>query len=58
MDRVSLLVKKGETDYNLIKKYFDERNKVAHGGIFSFPIDIQIVISDMKNLYKKIKKVN
>lgn len=55
MNRVSLLTQKGGKNYNLIKQYYDQRNNIGHGGTFTIPIDIQDVISDMKQLYKDLK---
>ena len=51
MNRVSLLTEKGGTNFNLIKRYYDQRNNIGHGGNFTIPINIPTVISDMKQLH-------
>lgn len=55
MNRVALLVPKGQSDYNLIDSYYKQRNKIGHGGTFTITINIPTVIADMKRLYKEIK---
>jgi len=55
MDRVSLLTTKGQADYNLINQYFEQRNKIAHGGNFTIAINIPTVFADMKRLYYALK---
>ncbi|NQV18003.1 MAG: hypothetical protein HQ534_05610 [Armatimonadetes bacterium] len=56
MDRVALLTEMGETDYNLIERYYKQRNKIAHGQTFTIPINIPTVIVHMKHLYSDLKK--
>ena len=51
LDRVALLTQIGQTDYNLIKRYYDQRNNIGHGGTFTITIDIGIVVTDMQRLY-------
>lgn len=55
LDRVALLTQIGQTDYNLIKQYYDQRNNIGHGGTFTIPIDIGIVVTDMQRLYYTLK---
>jgi len=55
MERVALLTSKGGSDFNLVKRYYDLRNTIAHGGSFSAPVDIPAVISDMERLHKILK---
>lgn len=54
MNRVSLLTKKGGSNFNLIKRYYDQRNNIGHGGSFTITISIQAVITDMKRLYSDL----
>ncbi|MBM2816175.1 MAG: hypothetical protein HW421_2937 [Ignavibacteria bacterium] len=54
MNRVALLTPKGQTDYNLIKQYYDQRNEIGHGGDFTIIISIPTVIADMKRLYSDL----
>lgn len=52
LDHVALLTQIGQTDYNLIVKYYKQRNNIGHGGgAFTIPIDIGIVVTDMQRLY-------
>lgn len=51
LDRVALLTKIGQRDYNLIKHYYDQRNNIGHGGAFTITIDITTVVADMQRLY-------
>jgi len=52
LDRVALLTQIGQSDYDLIKKYYKQRNNIGHGGnTFTIPIDISIVVVDMQRLY-------
>lgn len=54
LDRVSILTQRGERDFNLIKEYYEQRNKIAHGGTFTVTISIETVIADMNRLYKDL----
>ena len=54
LDRVALLTKKGQTDYNLIHRYYKQRNNIAHGKSFTIPIDIGTVVADMQRLYSDL----
>lgn len=54
MDRVALLTEIHQANYQLIEKYYKQRNNIAHGGTFTIPIDIQIVVEDMKRLYQTL----
>ncbi len=56
MNRVSLLTPKGRTDYNLIKRYYDQRNNIGHGGTFTITISIPTVITDLKRIYKELNQ--
>lgn len=51
LDRVAILTQIGQTDYNLIKRYYDQRNNIGHGGTFTIPINIMTVVTDMQRLY-------
>lgn len=51
LDRVALLTQIGQTDYNLIKRYYDQRNNIGHGGASTITIDITTVVTDMQRLY-------
>ena len=55
MERVALITFKGRRDFNLVKRYYDLRNTIAHGGSFSTPVNIPSVISDMERLHKILK---
>lgn len=55
MNRVALLTEKGNTDYNLIKTYYDERNSIAHGGNFISPLSMPTVINNFKRLFGEIR---
>lgn len=54
LNRVTLLTQKGQADFNLIKMYYDQRNKIGHGGTFTIPISIPTVITDMNRLYRDL----
>ncbi len=56
MNRVALLTLKGGPDYNLIKQYYDQRNKIGHGGGFTIAISMPTVVADMKRLFKSLKQ--
>lgn len=55
MNRVSLLTEKGGSNYNLIKRYYNQRNIIGHGKNFTITISIQTVIIDMKRLHISLK---
>jgi hypothetical protein len=48
LDRVALLT---QTDFALIKAYYEQRNNIGHGGSFTIPINIVTVVTDMQRLY-------
>jgi len=52
LNRVSLLVDKGSHHYQTIKNYYDLRNTIGHGGIFSTPVSIPTVVNDF-NQYSR-----
>ena len=54
MDRVALLTEINQTDYNLIDRYYRQRNNIGHGGTFTIAISIPTVIADMKRLYRDL----
>ncbi len=56
MDRVALLTETNGLDYNLIDRYYRQRNNIGHGGTFTITISIPNVIADMKRLYKDLKE--
>lgn len=56
MKRVALLTDKSRNHYGLIKRYYDERNTIGHGGNFNIPINMTDVFRDMKQLLKILKK--
>lgn len=56
MNRVALLTQKGHADYNLIKRYYDQRNNIGHGNTFTIVISIPTVITDMKRLYRDLNR--
>jgi len=57
LDRVALLTKLGQRDYQLVESYYRERNNIAHGGhAFSIPISIPTVVVNMKRLYNDLKQ--
>ena len=49
--RLMLLFEKGRNDYELIISYYKERNSIAHGGNFTSPINMPLVIIEFKRLY-------
>lgn len=55
MDRVALLTEINQADYSLIKRYYKQRNNIAHGGTFTTPINITTVVADMKRLYRDLR---
>jgi len=56
LDRVALLTEMGQADYELIKKYYRQRNNIGHGGnSFTITIDISTVVADMQRLYYDLK---
>jgi hypothetical protein len=55
MDRIALLTPSGHSDYNLVKKYYDQRNNIAHGQAFTIPINIPSATADFKRLTKILK---
>ncbi len=56
MDRVALLTQINARDYNLVDRYYRQRNSIAHGGTFTVAINIPTVIADMKRLFKDLKQ--
>lgn len=58
MNRVALLTKKGETDYNLIKQFYDQRNIIGHGGDFTINLNIPFVFAVMIRLYNQFVTTN
>lgn len=52
---LALLTKKGDADFNIVAKYYDERNSIAHGGGFIRPVSMPTVINDFKRLYKELR---
>lgn len=55
MDRVALLTKINDSDYNLIQSYYNLRNAIGHGKPYNTPIDMPKVIADMKRLYSDLQ---
>lgn len=55
LDRVALLTEMGRPDYNLVERYYRQRNNIAHGNTFTIPINISTVVTDMKRLYNDLK---
>lgn len=53
MDYVELLTVKGHTDYNLINDYYEDRNKVAHGGTLD-SINMNDAFADFYRLFKQL----
>jgi hypothetical protein len=53
--RLTLLVEKGRSDYNLVVNYYNDRNSIAHGGNFISSISMPTVISEFKRLHRVIK---
>ncbi len=51
LDRVAILTAIGQTNYNLIERYYTQRNNVAHGKTFTIAISIPVVVNDLKRLY-------
>lgn len=52
LNRVALLVDKKTTSFRKIKRYYELRNRLGHGGEFRYPIVIQDVFDDFDELYK------
>lgn len=50
MKRIQLFIPKESQNFQKIKDYYDNRNKLAHGGDYNIPIDI----AEMKNDLLKI----
>jgi len=55
LDRVALLTELGQADYNLIERYYQQRNKIGHGKSFTITINIATVVNDMQRLYKDLQ---
>jgi len=55
LNHLELLTEKGRADYELVARYYKERNSIAHGGDFMTEINMPTVISDFKRLYKVMK---
>lgn len=55
MDKVALLTPIGQSDYNLVKMYYEQRNKIAHGQAFTIPINIPTTTTHFKGLYTRLK---
>ncbi len=55
LNRVSLLINKGNTDFQRIKDYYDQRNSLGHGDVFTIPINMIDVFDDMKRFFKNLK---
>ncbi|MCO7227741.1 hypothetical protein NH398_00635 [Halomonas sp. CnH100-B] len=53
--RLTLLLEKGSSDYNLVVSYYKERNSIAHGGNFISSISMPNVISELKRLHRAVK---
>jgi len=54
-NRLALLVDKNTHNYRDIMRYYDLRNKIAHGGNFTVPVAIPTVINDMKRFLSILK---
>jgi len=54
LNRVALLVDKGTHYYQNIKNYYDLRNTLGHGGVFSAPISIPNVVSDFNSFHRML----
>ncbi len=50
MEKVSFFTPTGQTDYNLIRDFKDQRDTIAHGR-YSASINIRATLIDMKRLY-------
>lgn len=55
LNRAALLLDKGTHYYQKIKKYYELRNTLGHGGIFSSPVSIPNVVADFEMLCKMLK---
>jgi hypothetical protein len=53
MDRVALLTKRGDADYNIVKALYDARCALAHGGTYS--VNVMFQAEDMHNVAKRLK---
>jgi len=56
MDRVALLTEINQSGYNLIDRYYRQRNNIGHGGTFTIAIYIPTFIVDMKRLYRDLNR--
>ncbi len=50
LSKVEVLTDKGRTDYAQIKQYYDERNKIAHGGVWQSQFFIPNVAQTMTDI--------
>ncbi len=50
LSKVEVLTDKGRTDYAQIKQYYDERNKIAHGGVWQSQFYIPNVAQTMTDI--------
>jgi hypothetical protein len=57
LDRVALLTPIGQSDFNLIDRYYTQRNNIAHGKSFTIAISIPIVVTDFKRLFLDLKQI-
>lgn len=55
MNRVALLIDKGSHHYRDIRKYYELRNTIGHGGNFTTPISIPTVVKEF-SLYLAMAK--
>ncbi len=55
MERVALLTEIKGFDFQLIERYYKQRNSIGHGGDFTINISMPNVLADMKRLYKSLK---
>lgn len=57
MSRVALLTDRGGTVYKRVKELYDTRNKIAHGGPLTEPLDMAEIARDIERIAVQLKGV-
>lgn len=53
LSKVEVLTDKGRQDYAAIKEYYDDRNKIAHGGVWQAQYFVPNVAQTMNDLLQR-----
>jgi len=55
LNRVALLAEKGSHHFRNIKRYYDLRNTLGHGGTFTTPVSIPTVVTDFNQYCRMLQ---